>query len=106
MGSSEQSPADLTPSRITVRMENPRAAVRRLARESQLRAGAIELRAPFNQLRDVLGAFLDQKSDRILSAQPIPCVDGVLLMQADFVFVAECHGYSALRPRRRRVAQI
>jgi len=38
--------------------------------------------------------------------QPVTRLDSVLLVQADFVFVAQCHGNAALRPGRGGITQI
>src|SRR5208283_534539 len=52
--------------------------------------------APFDDLSDVLGAFFDEESDGVGAAQAVAGVEGVLFVEADFVFVAESDGDAAL----------
>ena len=52
-------------------------------------AGAIELRAPLDQLFDASGAFFNENARRCLVAQAITGLQRVIEMQADFVVVAE-----------------
>ena len=89
-----------------MRVQNAGPAVRRFARERQLRAGAIEFGPPLDQLRDVLRTFFHQQRNGFGAAQSVAGLDGVLLVQADFVFVAEGHRDAALRPGRGGIAQI
>ena len=67
---------------------------------------AIEFGAPFNQLGNVLGAFLDQQRDGFGPAQAVAGRDGVLFVKADFIFVAEGNGDAALRIGGGRFAEI
>ncbi len=60
---------------------------------------------PFDKLRDVLGAFFDEERDGLGAAEAVARVDGVLLVQADLVFVAQGNRDSALRPGRRGITQ-
>ncbi len=57
----QQGTADFAAGRIAVRVQNARSAVRGLACERQLRARAIELRAPFDELPDILRPFLNKQ---------------------------------------------
>src|SRR5215470_16260176 len=97
MSASKQSAADFAAGGVAMRVENARAAVCGLARESQFGAGAIEFRAPFDELSDVLGTFFHQQGYRFRPAESVAGSDGVLLVQADFVFVAEGNGDATLR---------
>ena len=63
-----------------MRVQNAIAAVRAFARESELVAFAIELRAPFDQLLDGGGAFLHQSAYRGAVAQAVAGVERVLLV--------------------------
>jgi hypothetical protein len=93
----QESAADFAAGRVAVRVEDARAAVRGLAREGQLRAGAIKFRAPFDQLRNVLRALFYQERYGFRAAQAVAGRDGVLLVKSNFVFVAEGHRDAALR---------
>jgi len=97
MSASEESAADFTAGGIAVCMENARSAMRGLASEGELGAGAIEFSAPFDELGDVLGSFFHQKRDGFRTAQAVAGRDGVLFVQADFVFIAERYSNAALR---------
>ena len=99
----EQRPADFPARGISTRVENARTAVRRFARKRQLGSRAVEFRSPLDELRDVLGAFFHQQRHGFFPAQAVSGVDGVLLVQADFVFIGERHGNTALRPGRGRI---
>ena len=79
-------------------MKNARTTVRGFAGESELGASAIEFGAPFDELSDVLGTFFDEQGHGFVAAEAISGGEGVLLVQADFVFVAEGHGDAALGP--------
>ena len=90
---------------ISVSVEDAGAAVRGFAGKGELGAGPIEFGTPFDKLGDVLGAFFDEKRDRFGAAEAVTGVEGVLLVQADFIFVAEGHGDAALRPGGSRIAE-
>ena len=60
----QKSAADFAARGIAVRVEYAGTAVRSLTGESQLGAGAIELSAPFDELRNVFGAFLDEECNK------------------------------------------
>lgn len=101
----EQRSADFASGGIAMGVENTGAAVCCFAREGEFRSGAIEFRAPFDQLRDVLRAFFDQKRNGLGAAQTVPGRQGVLFVQADFVFVAERYRNAALCPRGGGIAE-
>ena len=86
-------------------MQNAAAAVSGFPRESQAHAIAIELRAPLDQLLDGSRTFLHQRVDGLPVAQPGAGGDGVLLVQPDFVVIAQRDGDSALRILRGGFAQ-
>ncbi len=106
MRTGQQCPADFPARRIAVCMKDSRPAVRGLSCKGQFRSRAVELGAPFDELRDVLRAFFDKQGDSLGTAQSIPGVERVLLVKPDLVFVGKGHGDSALRPGGRGVAQI
>ena len=81
-------------------MQDAITAVRALAGECQLRALAIKLRPPMDEFLNAVGALLYEHLGRLGIAQAIPRSEGVLEMQADFVFVAERGGDATLRPMR------
>jgi hypothetical protein len=103
--SGEKGAADLASGGIAVRMEDAGTAVRGFAGESEFGSGAIELGAPFNELGDVAGTFFYNESYRFRPAKSITGIEGVLLVEADFVFVAERYGDAALRPGGGRVTE-
>ena len=105
VGAGEQRSADFSTRGIAVGMENPGAAVCRFAGKSEFRAGTIEFRAPLDELRDVLGAFFDQKRNGFGAAQSVSGGKSVLFVQTDFIFVAERHGDAALCPRSGGIAE-
>jgi len=82
------------------------SAVCAFASEGEFRAFAIELRPPLDEFLDALGSILDQHSRRFRIAEAIAGVERVLLVEADFVFVAEGYGNSALRPCSGGIAEI
>ena len=102
----EKSAADFAAGGIAVGVEDAGAAVSGFAGEGELGAGAIEFGAPFDELGDVLGTFFDEESDCFGAAKAVTGVESVLLVKADFVFVAECDGNTALRPGRGGIAEI
>ncbi len=79
--------------------------MRGFPRECQFRAGAVEFGAPFDELRDVLRTLFDKQRHGFGAAKAVTRVDGVLLVKADFVFVAERDSDAALRPGRCGIAQ-
>ena len=81
-------------------MQNTVSAVSPLAPESELGSVTIELSTPGNQFLDPLGGIFHQNTRSGFVAQAIAGVEGVLEMQADFVFVAESCGNSSLRKLR------
>src|SRR5438132_11958862 len=100
IGAGEKRAADLAAGRVAMRMQNARTAMSGFPREGQLRTGSVEFGAPFNELRDVFGTFFDKQRHRFGPAKAVACVNGVLLVEADLVFVAERDGDAALRPGR------
>ena len=82
------------------------AAVRALACENNLCAGAIELRAPLDQLFDARRTFFHQHARRFFVAQTVAGPQGVFQMQPDFVVVAERSGDAALRITRVRLRDL
>jgi len=79
--------------------------VRSFTRESEFSAGAIELGAPFDELSNVFRALFDKESHGFWAAEGIASVERVLLVKADFVFVAERYSDAALRPGGGRIAE-
>ncbi len=78
--------------------------MRGFPRKRQFCSRAVEFRAPLNELRDVFRTFFDQKSHGFGAAQTITSIDGVLLVQPDFIFVGEGYGDPSLSPSRCRIA--
>ena len=84
-------------------VESPCACSTRLrlwapfAGEGQARALAVEFGPPFDQLPDGGRPFLHQGVHRRALAQPVPRRQRILLVQRDFVVVAQRHGDAALR---------
>src|SRR5437667_800315 len=78
-------------------MQNAIAAVRFFASERQLRALAAKLRAPLNQFFNAFRSIFHEDSCRFRIAETITCVQRVLKMQADLVFIAQRGCDSALR---------
>ena len=102
----EQCAADFAAGGITVRVENTRTAMGGFAGEGKLGAGTVEFGAPFDELVDVLRAFFDEERDRFGAAKTITGVEGVLFVQADFVFVGEGDSDAALGPGSGGIAEI
>jgi hypothetical protein len=92
IGAGEKSAADFAASGVTMGVENAGAAVGGFAGESELCAGAVKFGAPFDELRDVPGPFLDKEGYGFRAAEAIARVDRVLLVEADFVFVEDTAG--------------
>ena len=68
--------------------------------------GAIEFGAPFDKLCNVFWAFFDQECYRFRATEAVAGAESVLLVQTDFVFVAEGYGNAALRPGGGGIAEI
>ena len=96
MCAGEQGAADFAAGGFAVGVEDAGATVSGFTGESEFGAGAIKFGAPFDELGDVLGAFFDEESDSVGAAEAVAGIDGVLLVEADFVFVAEGDGDAAL----------
>src|SRR5208283_269947 len=92
----EEGAADLAAGGMAVGVEDAGTAVGGFTGEGELGAGAIEFGAPFDELGDVVGAFFDEESDDVGAAEAVTGVEGVLFVEADFVFVAEGDGDAAL----------
>ena len=96
VGAGEKGAADFAAGGIAVGVEDAGTAVSGFAGEGELGAGAIKFGAPIDELSDVLGTFFDEESDYVGAAKAVAGVEGVLLVEADFVFVAEGDGDAAL----------
>src|SRR5262249_59111666 len=75
-----QRAAKLASSGVAMGVKDPRAAVRCLARECELRAVAIELSAPVDELLDALRSFFDEHLGGCGVDQSIAGIDRVLQM--------------------------
>ena len=104
--SSKQGATDLSSGGIAVSVENSRTAVGSLARKSEFGSCAIEFRTPFDELSDVLGAFLHKDVDGFGITEAISGVDSVLLVNPDLVLVAEGDSNATLRVGRCGLAKI
>ena len=85
---------------VAVGVQDAVAAVRALPAEGELGALPIEFRAPLNQFLDALGSVFDQHLGGFGIAETIARLQGVLQVEADFVFIAECGRDAALSPLR------
>src|SRR5260370_35433520 len=81
-----------------MRVQNPRAAMRRLSRKRQFRSRPGEFRSPLDELRDVLRPFFDQKRYGLRAAQTVSGVEGVLFLQPALIFTGKRYTASSLRP--------
>ncbi len=106
MRTCQQRAADFTAGGVAIGVQDARAAVRGLACKGQLGSRAIKFRAPFDEFGDVFRTFFDEQGHGFRAAETVTGVNGVLFVQADFVFVTERHGDAALRPGGRRIAEI
>ena len=95
-----QRAADLTAGGIAVSVQHAVAAVRSFAGEGNLRSGAIELRAPLDELFDSRRPFFDQHASRFFVDQTVAGLQRVFQVQRDFVVIAERRSNSALRVLR------
>ena len=68
---SEQCPTDFASRGIPVSVKNARAAVCGFAREGELGAGAVELRAPLDELADVFGPLFDKQGNGFRAAKAV-----------------------------------
>ena len=87
-------------------MQNAIAAVRFFASERQLRALAAKLRAPLNQFFNAFRSIFHEDSCRFRIAETITCVQRVLKMQADLVFIAQRGRNPTLRQLRGRILDL
>src|SRR5664280_1593561 len=79
-----------------MRMQHAIAAVRAFAGECQLGPVTIELGAPRDQFLNPWWTFLHQYASGLNIYQSIAGIDGVLQVQADFIFIAEGNRDSTL----------
>src|SRR5690348_2443342 len=91
-----QGAADFASGGIAMRVQNTAAAVRSFAGECQLCAIAVKFCSPGNQFLDALRPFLHQNVRSFRVDDAVTGIDGVLKMEADFVFVAQGDSNSAL----------
>src|SRR5258707_8802630 len=98
--------ADFASGGVAMRVQDARAAVCGFASEGKLGAGTIEFGAPFDELCNVLGTFFDEESHGFCAAEAIASVEGVLLVQTNFVFVAKRDCDAALRPGGGGIAEV
>src|SRR5256886_16167930 len=87
-------------------MQNAIAAVRFFASERQLRALAAKLRAPLNQFFNAFRSIFHQCPCCLGIAETITCVQRVLKMQADLVFIAQRGHNPTLRQLRGRILDL
>src|SRR5438093_4527278 len=87
-------------------MQNAIAAVRFFASERQLRALAAKLRAPLNQFFNAFRSIFHEDSCHFKIAETITCVQRVLKMQADLVFIAQRGRNPTLRQLRGRILDL
>ncbi len=93
----QERPSNFRPRCVAVRVENPIAAVRPLARQHQLPAFAVELRSPAQQLLDAQRPFLHQHPRRLAVYQAIARIHRIVQMQRDVFLAAHRNGDPALR---------
>ena len=93
----QQRSPNLRPGRIPVRVQNPIAAVRALARQHQLSRLAIEVCAPAQQLLDAQRPFLHQHPRRLPIHQAVARIHRILQMQRNVFLAAHRDGDSPLR---------
>ena len=89
-----------------MRMQYSRAAMRSLAGEGQLHAVAIELCAPIEQFLNTIRTLFHQDLRGALIHDAVARVDGVLQVEANFIFVAEDDRNPALRVLGRRFSEV
>jgi hypothetical protein len=77
-------------------MQYAAPAVRPFAGEQQLRSIAIKFRTPIDQLLDRRRTFFHQGVHGFAVAQSRAGLDGVLLVQLDFIIVAQGHRNTTL----------
>jgi hypothetical protein len=90
-------PHDLAPGGIAMGMQDAVAAVSAFTSEDKLCTPAIECGSPFNELLNGSGAFFDQSANCVDIAESVAGKNRVLFVQLNFVVVAECNSYAALR---------
>ncbi len=92
-----QCAANLASGRVAVSVQHAVAAVRAFAGERDLGSGAVELRAPLDQLFDAGRAFFDQHARGLFVDQSVAGLQRVFQMQANFIVIAERGRNTALR---------
>lgn len=79
-----------------MRVQNAVSAVRAFPSKGELRAQTVEICAPLDQFFNSLRRILNQSLGSFNIAEPIAGVEGILQMQAYFVFIAQRGGDAAL----------
>ena len=90
---------------IAVGVEDAVAGVGAFAAEDEFAAFAVEFGAPFEELFDDVGAFVDEGFDGVGIAEAIAGGEGVLFMEGDFVVIGERGGDAALGVLRGRFVE-
>ncbi len=109
----QQRHCNLPPRRVSIRMQNPRQAVRALARPQQLSRLAVlstcltvERRPPSQQLFHAPRPLFHQNRRSLAIHQPIARSHRILQMQRDILVPTHRHGDPTLRISRIRLRQI
>ena len=92
-----ESPRDLAACRIAMRVKDAIPAVRAFQRKQKFRSFTIELNAPLDQFLNRARTFLNQNANGLPIAQAGAGDHRVLLVEFDFVVVAESGRDPALR---------
>src|SRR5258708_17111726 len=106
LGRGIEGPLDLASSRVSVSMQNAIAAVSAFAPKGELGSVAIKLSTPRDQLLNALRGFFDEDLGGLGIAEAIAGIQGVLQMQADFIFVAESGSNASLGVLRAGVSDL
>src|ERR1019366_6174656 len=93
-------PANLTPGGVPVGVEHAAAAMRSLASKRDLRAGAIELGTPRDELLDTGWAFFHQDARGLFIAQAVAGLERIFQVKTDFIVIAKGGGDTTLRVLR------
>ena len=100
-----QSPRDLASCRIAMRVKDAVPAMCSLERKQKFRSFSIELNAPFDQSLNRSRSFLNQNANGFPIAKAGAGDHRILLVQFDFVLVAESGRDPALRVFRGRLSK-
>src|SRR5690242_1778839 len=92
-----ESAADLPSRGVTMRVKNPVAAVRSFARKCQPGAMAVKLGSPVNQLLNPGGPFFYKNVRRFGVDNAVSCINRVLKVKTDLIFITQGHCDAALR---------